>query len=399
MGRLEPGDETELTAVVAEAVAAQTTLALVGAGSKQALGRPVQAAQDLCLVRHAGITLYEPAELVLAAKAGTPLAQIEAELAQQQQQLAFEPADLGPLLGQPAASASLGGMVACNLAGPRRVKAGAVRDHVLGIRAVSGRGELFKTGGRVVKNVTGYDLPKLLTGSHGTLAVLSEITLKVLPRPETVCSLALHGLSDQAALAAMTQAMSSAHEVSGAAHLPAAIAAGLGREAAALTLLRLEGHAPSVAARSQALQAELAAGELLDEAASVPLWAAIRDVSAFIEPAERPVWRLSVPPQAGPAVLAALRRTVPAAAGYYDWAGGLIWLALPASDDAGAALVRAALPAGGGHATLIRAPAALRAAVPVVQPQPAPLAALTARVKASFDPNRVLNPGRMYPGI
>ncbi len=399
MGRLEPGDETELTAAVAEAVATQTTLALVGAGSKQALGRPVQAAQDLCLARHAGITLYEPAELVLAAKAGTPLAQIEAELAARQQQLAFEPADLGPLLGQPAASASLGGMVACNLAGPRRVKAGAVRDHVLGIRAVSGRGELFKTGGRVVKNVTGYDLPKLLTGSHGTLAVLSEITLKVLPRPETVCSLALHGLSDQAALAAMTQAMSSAHEVSGAAHLPAAIAAGLGREAAALTLLRLEGHAPSVAARSQALQAELAAGELLDEAASVPLWAAIRDVSAFIEPAERPVWRLSVPPQAGPAVLAALRRTVPAAEGYYDWAGGLIWLALPASDDAGAALVRAALPAGGGHATLIRAPAALRAAVPVFQPQPAPLAALTARVKASFDPNRVLNPGRMYPGI
>lgn len=399
MGRLEPGDETELTAAVAEAVAAQTTLALVGAGSKQALGRPVQAAQDLCLARHAGITLYEPAELVLAAKAGTPLAQIEAELAQHQQQLAFEPADLGPLLGQPAASASLGGMVACNLAGPRRVKAGAVRDHVLGIRAVSGRGELFKTGGRVVKNVTGYDLPKLLTGSHGTLAVLSEITLKVLPRPETVCSLALHGLSDQAALAAMTQAMSSAHEVSGAAHLPAAIATRLGREAVALTLLRLEGHAPSVAARSQALQAELAAGELLDEAASVPLWAAIRDVSAFIEPAERPVWRLSVPPQAGPAVLAALRRTVPAAAGYYDWAGGLIWLALPASDDAGAALVRAALPAGGGHATLIRAPAALRAAVPVFQPQPAPLAALTARVKASFDPNRVLNPGRMYPGI
>jgi glycolate oxidase FAD binding subunit len=413
---LKPTSVAEVVDAVAQAVADETPLEIVGQGSKRGLGRPVQAAQQLDLSGLAGITLYEPNELVLTCGAGTPLAEIEAALKENNQQLAFEPADLSPLYGGAAGAGTIGGALSCNLSGPRRLKAGAARDHFLGFKAVSGRGEAFQAGGRVVKNVTGYDLCKLLAGAHGTLAGLTEVTIKVLPAPEKSRTVLVYGLDDGDAIMALSRALNSPHEVSGAAHLPAAIAArsavdfvaGSGR---AVTAIRVEGPGPSVEHRCEALRGELrelGASEELHSMRSALLWREIRDAASLLHDAGRLVWRLSVPPAAGAQVMAGITspprggegrgggRAASATADYYfDWGGGLVWLALPPSDDASAAVVRAAVARCGGHATLVRAPAATRLAVPVFEPQPEPLAALARRVKDGFDPRRILNPGRM----
>jgi glycolate oxidase FAD binding subunit len=402
-----PDSAAQVAELVAWAAAEKTPLEVVGHGTKRHLGRPVQAAHDLDLSALSGITLYEPEELVLAARAGTPLADIERALAAENQHLAFEPPDLGPLLGQPADAASLGGVLASNLSGPRRFKSGAARDHFLGVEAVSGRGEAFKSGGRVVKNVTGYDLCKLLAGSHGTLAVMTDVTIKVLPRPEKTRTVLVFGQDDPQALAVMTQALCSPHEVSGAAHLPAAVAAGsgvsyvaeAGAAGQAVTALRLEGPGPSVLFRCETLRRELGdfgAHEELHGKNSALLWREVRDVRPFVDPPERLVWRLSVPPQAAPGVVA---RIAGGGDHYYDWGGGLIWLALPEAAAPDDGPIRAALGDSGGHATLVRAPPELRATASVFQPPDPAKARIVERVKDSFDPHRVLNPGRMYAGL
>jgi len=405
-----PQSSEQVVEAVAWAAAEGEPLEVLGRGSKRALGRPVQAAHSLDLARLDGITLYEPEELVLSARAGTPLAAIEAALDEQRQMLAFEPADLGPLLGGAAGEASIGGVLACNLAGPRRIKAGAARDHFLGFVAASGRGELFKSGGRVVKNVTGYDLCKLLAGSYGTLAVMTEVTVKVLPRPEKTYTVLLLSLDDATAGEAMRRALGSPHEVSGAAHLPAALAAKsavsyVAGAGGAVTALRLEGPGPSVEYRCAALRRELGGLGLTEELHrrnSLALWRELRDVRPFVG-GERTtaVWRLSVAPTAGPAVVAAIGPEALGGEAFYDWGGGLVWLSLPlnGAGDAGAAQVRAAVAAAGGHATLVRAPLELRAAAPVFQPQDAATAALSRRVKDGFDPRGILNPGRMVAGV
>jgi glycolate oxidase FAD binding subunit len=402
---LKPRDAKDVEAAVQWALAGSKALELVGRGSKRAIGRPAQTDLTLDLSALIGVTLYEPEELVLSAKAGTPLAEIEALVAAKGQQLAFEPMDYGPILGGSAGRATIGGALATNLSGPRRVKAGAARDHFLGVCAVSGRGETFKSGGRVVKNVTGYDLCKLLAGSWGTLAAMTEVTIKVLPRPETEATVLIHGLEPAKAVAAMTGAMGSSCDVSGAAHLPAGAAARIPEiagAASAVTALRLEGFSPSVRHRQGMLQALMqpfgdlvAVGELVSSA----LWQAVRDVTPFAGgPAGRPLWRVSTAPDRG-AQLAAMIADRADAQLIYDWAGGLVWVALEPTDDAGAALIRHAVAATGGHATLVRAPAAVRAAIDVFEPQDAALAALTKRVKESFDPKGVLNPGRMWAGV
>ncbi len=392
-----PRDTDDVRQMVADAAAAGTPLELVGRGTKRGLGRPVQAAATLDLSGLTGITLYEPDELVMTARAGTPLAVIEKMLAEKTQRLAFEPMDMGPLYGGPESGASIGGVFAANLAGPGRLRHGAARDHLLGFKAVNGEGEVFKSGGRVVKNVTGYDLSKLICGSYGTLAAMTEVTFKVMPLPEKTRTVLIFGLADARAVEAMSAALGSPHEVVAAAHLPAAIArrSGVAYVADAgtgVTAVRVEGPAPSAEHRCKALRTELAgfgATEELHGMNSAKLWREIRDARPFAGDA-RPLWRLSVAPTQGPEAIARIARSA-GAEWFYDWGGGLVWLAVPPSVDA--ATIRNAL--GGGHATLVRAEAGLRAAVPVFHPQPTALAALAKRVKDSFDPKGVLNPGRM----
>ncbi len=400
---LKPQDEEQLAEVVAWAAAEEQPMDVVGGGSRDALGRPPGAGFRLDVSALSGVGQYEPAELVLSAAAATPLSEVEAALSEYRQHLAFEPVDTGPLLG--GAGGTLGGAVAAGLAGPRRIHSGGVRDHLLGFRAISGRGEVFKAGGRVVKNVTGFDLGKLIAGSMGTLAVMTDITLKVLPAPEETVTVLVLGADDREAVHAMTEALGSAHDVTGAAHLPAAVArhsrvgavAGAG---GAVTAIRVEGPAPSVAARAAALAALLGRhGELaeLDTAPSQALWREIRDGTLLLFEDDVQVWRVSVPPSEGVRIATVVAGATEAEV-YYDWGGGLVWLALPPRPDAAHDIVRRAV-GGNGHATLIRAPAQVRAAVPVFEPPPPPLAALSARVKDAFDPARVLNRGRMYADL
>jgi glycolate oxidase FAD binding subunit len=400
---LKPRDARDVEEAVRFALGNGMPLEVVGLGSKRAIGRPGQTDLTLDLSDLSGITLYEPDELVLSARAGTPLAEIEPLLAGHRQELAFEPADYGPLLGGAAGGGTIGGVIAANLSGPRRIKAGAARDHFLGVHGVTGRGDSIKSGGRVVKNVTGYDLCKVLAGSWGTLAAMTEVTVKVLPKAETEASIVVHGLDDAQAGRAMAQALGSPFDVSGAAHLPDHVTSHFGalKDARAATVLRLEGFAPSVAHRSEALGALMkpyGARTVLTHAGSQDLWRDIRDVRPFAagDNAARPLWRVSVTPAQAHEVAA---RITPAAQMFYDWGGGLIWIAMPFAGEPDAAAIRGAVAAAGGHATLIRAPAAVRASADVFEPQPPGLAALGKRVKDSFDPKGVLNPGRMWAGV
>jgi glycolate oxidase FAD binding subunit len=404
---LRPRDAKQVEEAISWALAQGKTLELIGRGSKRAIGRAAQWDATLDLSGLTGVTLYEPEELVLSAKAGTSLREIATLVAEKRQDLAFEPMDYGPLLGGEADAATIGGVIAANLSGPRRLKSGAARDHFLGFSAVSGRGETFKSGGRVVKNVTGYDLCKLMAGSWGTLAAMTDVTIKTLPRAETEQTVLVLGGDAATAGKIMAAATGSYGDVSAAAHLPAAIAADVAETASArtaITALRLEGVAPSVAQRKSLLDNLLAPfGALasLDEASSRALWRAIRDVTPFAAKGRRggaDIWRISTAPAQGAQVGRALADKAGAEI-LYDWAGGLVWAALPRSDDAQAPLVHATVAAFGGHATLIRAPAAVRAKVDVFTHELAPLAALTQRVRKGFDPQGVLNPGRMWAGV
>jgi glycolate oxidase FAD binding subunit len=353
---------------------------IIGTATKRSLGRPIRERDVLDLSKFSAVHAYEPEELILDIGTGAKLADVEKTLTKQNQYLAFEPPDYSKLLGSKH-SGTVGGMMACNLSGPRRIKAGAARDHILGLSAVSGRGEIFKAGARVVKNVTGYDVPKLIAGSYGTLAAMTSVIIKVLPKPEIEETVFIKGLNDEAAVQAMSIAMQSSVEVSGAAHIP-----NQG------TYLRIEGIAPSVTYRRDKLKALLKTEiEILDGADSRQQWKSIRDVIPLADNLSRCVWKISVAPSLAPSVIAKLNFEFRY---FFDWAGGLIWLDC---DGDHALEVRAAI--GNGHATLIRAPDSIRTQAVIFHSQPPALAALSARVKNSFDPKGLFNPGRMYEGV
>ena len=411
MDRFKPDTAGDIQDIIGWAISHEKALCIEGAGSKSGLGRPVEADAVIELSALTGITLYEPGELILRAKAGTPLQEINDAVAHAGQQLAFEPPFWGPLYGV-SHGGTLGGLIAANQSGSRRFKSGALRDHLLGVEAVSGRNDVFKSGGRVMKNVSGYDLPKLMAGSYGTLGVITEATLKVMPKPEKVQTLMIAGTTDRDASSLMTAATKSPLEVSGAAYLPGGVVAksslpeiaGVGN---GITLLRLEGYADSIGARMDSLKSLVAAKGIdldpiagregvavLDDTTSDQLWADVSNAGFFAKDTSA-LWRVSSVPGRMNAIVA----SVGAEAWFADWAGGLIWFSVPAEGTADADIIRQAVSRGGGHATLMRAPNALRKRVPVFQPQDTVLAKLTANIKTAFDPHGVLNPGRMYADV
>jgi glycolate oxidase FAD binding subunit len=410
MAIMTPADTADAQQMIAASAADRRPLEIRAGGSKQALGRSERPDDVLDISRLCGVIDYEPSELILTVRAATPMAEIEALLDGHGQMLSFEPPDWRALLGATdAGQGTLGGVVACNLAGPRRVRAGAARDYVLGFSAINGRAEVWKAGGKVVKNVTGYDLCKLQTGAFGTLSLLTDLTLKVMPKPQTACTLVLTGLDDAAAIDALARALNTPHEVSAAAHLPASAAArssvlratGLTGPA---TAIRLEGPAPSVAFRRDALATlfeALGHAAPLEADDTATFWAEVGGVRALLGSAPV-IWRLCPPPSDAPALVEHLKARLDEAEVVYDWGGGLVWLALHAPDvegDSGAVVIRQTLGHFGGHATLIAAPQRVRASTPVFDPLPAPLRALQARVKSGFDPLGLFNPGRMHQGL
>ncbi|MCP3371665.1 FAD-binding protein [Bradyrhizobium cajani] len=409
MDTLKVRDAKDVEEVVRAAIANEQPLEIIGHGSKRSIGHAMATNAVLDVSALNAVTSYEPNELIVTLQAGAPLADVLSLIDAKNQQFAFEPMNTAPLLGT-SVSGTIGGMIAAGLAGPRRIRAGGARDHLLGAHAVSGFGDSFKTGGKVVKNVTGYDLCKLLAGSWGTLSVMTEVTLKVMPKPEAERTLLLRGLDDAAANKAMTAALGSPFDVSGAAHLPKsafrAKTEGLGdivSQGEALTMLRLEGITASAAHRAASLRELLApfgTPALIEDAASAALWAAIRDVLPFASGGALgawPVWRIVCPPASGAALGTQLAHETGGDV-IYDWGGGLIWAALPPKSDAHAPSVRRCADAVGGHATLIRAAEEVRRDVDVFHPQAPGVAALSERVRASFDPKSVLNRGRLTRG-
>lgn len=371
---IEPATEADL----AEALAGAKGPVHIRGGGTRPIGRPVEG-EVLSTSAMSGIELYEPGALTIVARAGTPLAEVEAALAGENQRLAFEPMDHRSLLGT-TGTPTIGGVVAGNVSGPRRIQAGACRDSLIGVRFVDGAGHIIKNGGRVMKNVTGYDLVKLICGSWGTLGVLSEVSFKVLPATKARAVLLIEGLDNAAAVVTMSKALASPFEVSGAAHLP------VGLDGAPVTMLRLEGFEASVAYRAGALKKLLGLDAAIEEdpKKTAAGWRYIRDVEGA--PKKGDIWRLSVQPSKAPQIA----KEIGASWLQFDWGGGLIWAGVDAGTD-----LRARLGAFGGHATLIRAEEDTRRRIPVFQPEPAPIAQVTAGLRAKFDPRRILNHGLM----
>jgi len=388
-----PATESDLCAIVDDARAKKTPLAIEGGGTRAGLGRPVQTAETVSMRGLDGIVFYEPAEMVICARAGATLASVEALLGERNQILPFEPPDHRRFYGS-SGEPTIGAIAACNLSGSRRIAVGAARDSLIGVRFVNGAGEAIKNGGRVMKNVTGLDLVKLSAGALGTLGALTEVTFKLLPKPETSATLVLNGLDDSRAIQALSQALGSPFEVSGAAHLPAGVGGHTAR-----TLLRIENFENSVRYRIAELRKLVGGDAVLDDATSRALWNDVSECGFFAardnEISARAIWRVSTAPSRAPDFVRLVQRTG-AVAHFYDWGGGLVWLAVDATGDSRAKDVRAAVAVAGGHATLVRAPDEVRAHVDVFQTLPEPLMKLTRGVKASIDPDGIFNPGRMY---
>lgn len=399
---MRPATEWELKSMMTALSERGIPVEILGAGTKRGVGRPVAAPVAMTTGAMRGISLYEPSELVMAARAGTPLSQIEVELASRGQMLPFEPIDLGPALGTDAGLQTIGAIFVANISGSRRIAAGAARDYLLGVRGVNGRAEIFKSGGRVMKNVTGYDVARGLAGSWGTLAVLSEVTFKVLPLPDDVLTLVYPDLTEDLAVELMSLALAQPYEVSGTVHLSPALAGrlkhkGLSKEVRSLTAIRLENFTRSISYRKLKLREVLSAYGApleLELESSLEFWAEVRRLS-FMPPNGTHLWRISTTPSMAAPLVAAIRRHMKVEA-FYDWSGGLVWIETPATADAGSADIRRAVATHGGHATLIRADEAVRRTVEVFQPLGPAVDRITRGIKQAFDPLRLLNPGRMY---
>ncbi|MCQ2005220.1 glycolate oxidase subunit GlcE [Rhizobium sp. NRK18] len=395
---LTPTTESEVADIVRDRAARGEPLSICGGNTRSGFGNPVRADTSLTTSDLSGIVSYNPSEMVLTAKSGTPVAEIEAALAEAGQMMAFEPVDHRALMGTDG-EPTIGGLFAANVSGPRRFVAGAARDALLGVRFVNGRGEIVKAGGRVMKNVTGLDLVKLMAGSYGTLGIMTEVTFKVLPRPQAVETIIVDDLDDEQATSAMASAMALPVEVSGAAHLPPTVSwryGEFGLSSGGATVLRLEGLQSSVEARAEKLvsaMAGLGALRRLNRDQSMALWQAIADVAPYADGSQKPVWRVSVAPTRGHQLVAALRLEAGIDA-FYDWQGGLVWMRMEAGIEAD--LVRAGVRSvGGGHATLVRAAEGMRAGIAAFEPRDSAVAALEEAIRLKFDPAGIFNPGKM----
>ena len=407
---MKPTSHREVLDILKWANSEQKPLTIFGHGTKVNLGKITDTKNILHLSAISGIEMYDPSELVITVKAGTLVSEVANTLDQNNQYLSFEPPDFGLLLDATQNSGTIGGLISCNLSGPRRIKSGAARDHFLGFVGISGRGEEFKSGGKVVKNVTGFDLSKLIAGSFGTLGVMTEITLRALPKPEKTRTLIIQWPTNtsfgESSINSMVDAMCSVNEISGAAFLPSKASRFSKIDLVSspncdITAIRIEGSLLSVSHRSNTLKNLLKKYGIIEELHSknsAILWQEIRDVSLIEKETKDLLWKISCPPSRSPEIMLNILKECKGDA-IYDWGGGLIWFKTKADNKNYGQVIRTTLSSIGGHAILFTAPTEIRKKIEVFHPQPDQLKALTRRIKDGFDPLKILNPNRMYQGI
>ncbi|GJM02919.1 MAG: 2-hydroxy-acid oxidase [Rhodomicrobium sp.] len=402
---LTPLVNRDLKEMILEANNKKTNLEILGHGTKRTIGRINSDATPLSLRRLSEITLYEPSELVLSARAGTPIVEIERALKSYNQQLPFEYLDFSRVFGTEPGWGTIGSIFATNFSGSRRILKGSARDHLLGVNAINGRGEEFKSGGRVMKNVAGYDLAKFMANSWGTLGVMTDVTMKLLPAPVDECTLFMYGLGEDIALEALRAAVATPYEISGAVYLNQEHAHSCLEGVTyvrdkSVTAMRLENTSKSIAYRSERIRDLLSAfGDIyyIDQPESQIFWQNMRQLMFLSEP-EDAIWRISTTPRKAYQSARQIKKLVDAKVSY-DWAGGLLWVTTRGVSDMGSSDIRRIVAEAGGFATLIRPGAGASSDVSPFHPLDPSHMKLTKGIKDMFDPNGVLNPGRMYDGI
>ena len=406
-----PQNEIEVSNFIKKFYKSNVPIELIGSGSKRKIGKPLQCSKTLSLTKLNGIIEYLPEELYIKVKACTSIQQIEEELKKNKQQLAFEPIDFGYLFNGKSNCGTAAGQVACNISGSRRFKVGSVRDHVLGFRGVNGKGEIIKSGGNVVKNVTGYDLSKLVCGSYGTLIALTEITFKVLPAPEVSKTLIIHDQKIEAATFLLEQAISSSNDVSGAAFFPIepkvpgcvmniekTFKLNDLKYGGSLTTIRIEGSKKSINLRIQNLIDELKIVNfnisILDTYQSEIFWNKVKSLE-FFSSSKNNILRIVIPPSECVQLVYQLSNKFKY---YLDWGGALMWMEAFELSEEMFESIRKKVVKHGGYVTMIKNSDYLPYVEDVFTINRGRFD-ISQNIKKSFDPKRILNPGKMYTGI
>tara|TARA_B110000438_G_scaffold270846_1_gene288288 strand:- start:1293 stop:2561 length:1269 start_codon:yes stop_codon:yes gene_type:complete len=406
-----PENEKEVADIIKKHYKSGKAIEIVGSGSKRKIGKPIQCEKILNFSKLEGIIEYLPEELYIKVKTGTKIDKIENELTKNKQQLAFEPIDFGYLFLGKSNCGTAGGHVSCNISGPRRFKSGSIRDHILGFRAVNGRGEIIKSGGTVVKNVTGYDLSKLICNSYGTLAALTEITFKVLPAAPESKTLIIHNLDLSFSTQYLEKAISTPVEVSGASFLPVdpicnscemnikdTIKLNDLKYEGSMTAMRLEGSKKSIDERMKNLKKELNVSNksisILDTFQSEIFWKKIRNLEIF-SATKNNIIRIVIPPSECCKLIYELPKNFKY---FLDWGGSLIWMEACELTEHIFESIRKKVVKHGGYLSMIKNSDYLPYVEDVFTIDRARFN-ISQNIKKSFDPKRILNPGKMYTGI
>ncbi len=400
---LKPTKEKEISEIIKECYKKNIPLEILGLGTKKSIGRNFQFEKTLDLSNYSGIIDYKPEELYIKVKSGTPIKDIRNEIEKNNQHLAFEPIDFGYLFSGKNDEGTIGGVMSCNFAGSRRFKAGSIRDHILGFKGINGRGEVIKSGGTVVKNVTGYDLSKILSGSFGTLTVLSEITIKVLPKPESNKTLFINNPHLKKGLDYLNISLSSSSDPSGAVFYPENFRSFFTFNdltfSGPITAIRIEGSTSSIDHRIKKLTNELKVTSdeivVLSKDQSDIFWEDTRNLKVFSKLKENLI-RIVIPASEAFETLNKLKDFD--AKYFVDWGGSLIWLQLDSINTKILKDIKTIVKTASGYLTIIKIEENLKASIDVFTVDPVKHE-ISEKIKKSFDPKRILNPGKMYIGI
>jgi len=400
---LKPNNENDLQEIIKYCYKKDLPIEIVGSGTKSEIGKKLQCAKILDMSNISGILEYKPEELYITVKAGTPIKIVNDELKKNNQYLAFEPINFSEIFKKDLNEGTIGGTLSCNFSGSRRFKVGSARDHILGFKGYNGKGEKIKSGGTVVKNVTGYDLSKLVTGSFGTLLALSEITLKVLPLQTDTKTIIISDLALEHSMGIMGSSLSSSHDPSGAVFYPGSLRNNFTfndlTHQGSITAIRIEGTKISTEQKANNFFKDLSLEEkkttILDKTQSEIFWEDTRALKVFSK-SQKNILRVVIPPSETVNLITRLKTFHPSY--FIDWGGSLIWLELDYLSNQKVDQIRRRVLNAGGYLTVIKSPANIKSSYEIFTIDPIKFK-ISQNLKKSFDPKRIFNPGKMYTGI